>query len=309
MFVYAYKRDAWPPVLHDKKTARLVCTGITSGRIAWGIRPPFLKSGASSHTLFAGPWLGEFGWELLNWQGLIRALRPHYERVIVCSRSSSRDMYADCCDQFIPHQIRCRANCHAGVMVDDMALLNEALAHVPAGVDHLKPLAYVPASQQHFVRFGERRSELALDVLIHARELEAVSERNWSRDRWNEFVCEMTSHGRKVGSVGLKGSTLNLHGVVDCRDRPLHETMHRMASASVMVGPSSGPMHLASLCGTPHLVWTDNQSYSMKKTSREKYESWWNPLNTPVKVLDQHGFNPSVDIVVSHVETLLSGVR
>src|SRR4029077_21297644 len=33
--------------------------------------------------LFAGPYAGEFGWELMQWQGFVRARRAPYEQVHV----------------------------------------------------------------------------------------------------------------------------------------------------------------------------------------------------------------------------------
>jgi hypothetical protein len=76
----------------------------------------------------------------------------------------------------------------------------------------------------------------------------------------------------------------------------------------VDAGHSSGPLHLASLCGTPHLVWTNRKTYGMGKTSREKYESWWNPLRTPVTVLDS-GFDPTVDEVAGLIARQLDAAR
>ena len=32
-------------------------------------------------TLIAGPWVGEFGWELAAWQGYIRALSKNFDHL------------------------------------------------------------------------------------------------------------------------------------------------------------------------------------------------------------------------------------
>jgi len=43
----------------------------------------------------------------------------------------------------------------------------------------------------------------------------------------------------------------------------------------LVVGQSTGTMHLASLCGVPHVVWgSDRIGIRYKKT--------WNPFHTPV---------------------------
>ena len=269
------------------------------------MRPGFLHSGLRSNTLFAGPWVGEFGWELLGWQAWIRKLAPGYEKVIVCARESSRALYEEFCHEFIPHTISGVANTHSCLMesTDELA---RVLSQVPAGADFLAPRKYVPAYEQEFVRLG-KPSDAGVDVLIHARGRSFTAQRNWEVDRWESLVKHFLSEGLRVGAVGMSSATLDVSGVEDFRDQPLADTLDCMASARLMLGPSSGPMHMASLCGTPHLVWTDKATYGMRKTSREKYESWWNPLDTPVTVLDEDGFNPSVDTVLEAASTLLAG--
>jgi ADP-heptose:LPS heptosyltransferase len=82
----------------------------------------------------------------------------------------------------------------------------------------------------------------------------------------------------------------------------LSEVMDLMAGATMVIGPSSGPMHLASLCGTPHIVWTDDKVWpAAKMNNRTRYEKAWNPLRTPCKVLDANGWDPSVETVASLV--------
>ena len=34
-------------------------------------------------TLIAGPWVGEFGWELFAWHGYVRTLAKQYDRIII----------------------------------------------------------------------------------------------------------------------------------------------------------------------------------------------------------------------------------
>jgi len=300
----AVRKQAWPPVVHDASDGRIIFTGAGANQLRWACRPGWLKSGPRHKTLFAGPWLGEFGWELLNWQAFIRALRPRYKSIVVCSRPSSEALYADVADPFIPHTISARPNCHAGVQIQHAEALQEILNQVPEDADHLLPLGYIPSAEQTFIRYGDQNASSS-DVLVHARYLEKSAHRNWAEEKWSDLIAQLTDEGATVGAIGLSGGSLNVSGVEDFRDRPLTETMNLLASAKVVVGPSSGPMHLASLCGTPHVVWADRRTYSMRKTSREKYEQWWNPLETPVHVIDEYDFDPPVDVVVDAVTSFL----
>ncbi len=300
--------SGWPPVwAAGGAPRRILFTRAWAARWAWSRRPAFLHAtGPKRPLLFAGPWVGEFGWELMNWQAFLRALRPRYERIVVSSRPSSQALYADFCDEFVPHDISGQANAHVAFDLRNPEALDRILAAVPAGADVLPPLRYVPAAAQSFVRFGDpKRAPPGIDVLIHARGREAVPGRNWPAAKWNELIAALERDGCSVGAVGLASDTLDLPGVADFRDRPLDETMNLMAAARLVAGPSSGPMHLASLCGAPHLVWTDRRTYGMGKTSREKYETWWNPLATPVRVLDDEGFDPSVARVAGAAAAML----
>jgi ADP-heptose:LPS heptosyltransferase len=300
----------WPPVWSaGRAPRRILFTRAWAARWAWLRRPAFLgAAGPRRPLLFAGPWVGEFGWELMNWQALLRALRPRYERVIVAARESSRALYDGLCDEFVPHEVRGQANAHVVFDIANPEELRRILAAVPAGADHLPPLAYVPAEAQAFVRLGDPgRAPAGIDVLVHARGRESVPGRNWSVGKWTELADALGRAGFRVGAVGLASDTLGLPDVADFRDRPLGGVMDLMAAAKLVVGPSSGPMHLASLCGAPHLVWTDRRTYGMGRTSREKYETWWNPLGTPVRVLDGEGFDPSVAAVLDGATTLLRG--
>jgi len=298
--------NPWPRVCHRRDPAfGLIFTRPIFCKIDWVLRPAFLHKGPRSNTLFAGPWVGEFGWELLNWQAWVRALAPSYERVIVCAKESSRALYHDFATDFIPHTLQGVANTHSCLDPSPKDELARILADLPAGADHLQPRKYVPATAQHFIRMGCVNPEYSTDVFIHARGRDFVKDRNWNPEQWHELCHSLQSKGLRVAALGLSGDTLKIEGIDDYRDRPLQETLDRIASARLVIGPSSGPLHLASLCGTPHLVWTDRRTYGMRKTSREKYETFWNPLQTPVTILDQYGFKPPVDAVLQALEQRL----
>ena len=55
---------------------------------------------ASKH-LLAGPWVGEFGWELFAWQAYIRSLSRHYDKTTIICRPTSHSIYTDFADNFM----------------------------------------------------------------------------------------------------------------------------------------------------------------------------------------------------------------
>ena len=49
----------------------------------------------SNSTIIAGPWLGEFGWELFFWSGYCRALSRHFEKTTIITRPGRDFLYRD----------------------------------------------------------------------------------------------------------------------------------------------------------------------------------------------------------------------
>jgi len=291
-----------------RKNNRIFFTSALASRLSWRFRPAFLQSwGSPGGTLFAGPWIGEFGWELMNWQAFLRHLRPRYERMIVSCPKGNEALYDDFCDEFVPHDINGTSNCHMAFRLRNRSELRRVLALIPRDADYLQPRRYIPPQHQAFIRYGHPDASISRDVLVHARGKPSSSGRNWSREHWHRLIDSLRLNGLSVGCIGRKGATLDLEEASDFRDLPLAKTLDMLASARLVVGPSSGPLHLASLCGTPHLVWTDRATYSMGMSSREKYESWWNPLKTEVVVMDSDGFNPSPDLVIAQVRRFFPG--
>ena len=153
---------------------------------------------------------------------------------------------------------------------------------------------------QEFVKFGEKFGEkFGYDILIHARNTDKCESayRNWSRDCWEEF--RQSFPDAKIASVGTEEGALLIDGTDERRAISLKDLANLMANSTVLVGPSSGPIHLGSLCGLPHVTWSPKETVSITP-NKERYEKHWNPLNTPVTFLEG-SWNPDVNNVVGAV--------
>ena len=273
--------------------------------LKWWLRPSFLRPwGRRGKTLFAGPWLGEFGWELLCWQGFVRKVSRNYETTIVYCPAGREALYADFATRIIPHTFKGTSETDRMKEPEVMAqALASARALIPTGANHLTPLGFQPLDRQEFHAYGRRTPGLETDILFHPRGRTFGAYRNWDKDKWQELIGRLAAAGYRLGCLGVRSATADVSGpFAEHRDKPLDQTLDIIASARLVLGPSSGPMHLASLCRTPHLVWTDTGRHARGHTNRYKYESWWNPLKTEALVLDEHGFDPPVDAVMAEVE-------
>jgi hypothetical protein len=279
--------------------------------LSWVFRPSFLRSwGKKKDTLFAGPWIGEFGWELMNWQPFLRWLAPQYKKVIVCIREGNEALYADFAHEFRYHNVQGDSNCNYMRHIHNPEELKRAESLCEPNWDFLRPVGWQPNTRKIFKPFGTFQKDTATDILFHPRGRTFGSDRNWSSEKWErllEGISNISGQKIQLGCIGLTNATLDISGdFLDYRDVPLEQTLNLMASTRLVIGPSSGPMHLASLCKTPHLVWTDQEKYARGYKNRYKYESWWNPFHTKAVVVDNMGFDPDVEIILQTIQTYFS---
>ena len=260
---------------------------------------------STAPTYFAGPWVGEFGWELCCWQGRLRKRARRGDRIIVCSRPGHEALYEDFAADFVPFVPPpgdASGYCIEGVAAESFRRL------VPEGMRWLNPSAgvghvlkngcpYVP--NQSYIRFGREPAAMEFDVIMHARDRRGPVKalRNWPAEAWSELAQSLPSRWR-VGWIGSNEASMAFQGV-DLRGLPLSDLMKRLRAARVVVGPSSGPIHLAALCGVPHVVWSGNSP------DRIRYRELWNPFQVGHEFIAS--WEPDVGEVLSAIGAMVQG--
>lgn len=255
-----------------------------------------------SKILLAGPWIGEFGWELFGWQGYLRKLSKQYDKVIVSSRPGHEFLYEDFCDEFIPYTTKTMET-NGSVCKGDVGLLKQIPEHtdyIPGygfdiGFKGDKPeLSTEKFYEQEFIKYGDKGLPYMYDIIIHARDTDKCGSgmRSYPLDKWKEIVKHFK--GLKIACIGTKEASAHIKNTVDLRNMNLQSLCTVLARSKVVVGPSSGPMHLASLCYTPHIIWT-RKSYILPR-----YQKYWNPFNT--KCAGLKGDNPDTEKVITALE-------
>ena len=252
-------------------------------------------------TLLAGSYQGEFGWELMSWQGHIRKLSRDYATTIVSGPPGHSALYSDFCDTYLEHTIPGDRDCwkiHADHRLIT-ALDNEmdALAK-KLDADRVKPTQYIPPADQEFLQpgYGYCRvvpDELRYDILFHFRlRHDRGQERNTPAELAADILKRLPKNLR-VACIGTKEEAICHPGYADLRGLPLGELMNVIACAWLVTGPASGPLVLAALCSTPTISWSSKRWYpAVKMDNKERMTTGWNPLKVPCRVLDEFGFQP-----------------
>lgn len=202
--------------------------------------------------ILCGPWCGEFGWELLHWQGYLRKLAErnrHYDITVLCEPGHDY-LYTDFAHAIIHQEFS--VNGRNGFLNSEH--MEPAL---PEGYDGYVIPFDTTKEDQHFIRLGAGVRGRKFDCMVHARDTTKGGDlhKNWWENKWNELVGRMVNAGMTVGAYGSPGQALCPAGAVDMRSAPMRDICASLAVTGFAVGTTSGGMNLASLCGTPTVIW------------------------------------------------------
>jgi len=258
-------------------------------------------------TLLAGPWVGEFGWELFCWQGHLRRIAKDYDKVAVACKPGHGGLYTDFADKIIEHPVSsgntnmfmCESE-HGNCLYGKYDCTDYIGGHFNIGFPIDNPEhASVNFKNQEFMRYGSKSKSRMFDLVIHARSTSKLgtNNRNWSKEKWKELVSLFPD--TSIVCIGSKEASLHFEGTTDMRGIPIDQLTDVLASSRVTVGPSSGPIHLASLCGCSHVVWSGSTHNKLR------YEKYWNPHNTPVEYIHTAtGWDADIDEVMQAIRKI-----
>jgi hypothetical protein len=243
--------------------------------------------------LVIGPDVGmEFGWKL-QWQTIARKTATYYDDAYVITTPDCMFMYEDFARPYTEMTERYKPNMFR---FDDCDV-----TYMHPEPNNTKN-AYV--AQGKAIRFGEKDARAPQCIVLHARKKN--DGREWPYDTWVTFVEKLKKVVNiPIMDIGTLDASYRFHGVLVGYQSDFGGSHNILANAKLCIGPSSGAMHLASMCGCPHLVWTDNKKWNLggiAGTNRQRYELLWNPLKTKVRVIDQYGWQPEPNIILK--ETL-----
>ncbi|NWG32759.1 MAG: hypothetical protein HXY29_14890 [Rhodocyclaceae bacterium] len=246
--------------------------------------------------LLTAPYVGEIGWELMAWQARVRLLfhRGGFDRLVVLGSAGKEAFYQDMPLDYRPVEPAGLP----GVAYEDRRLLpdnqpmsrSELRAFVEPAVraaagelaqsgcqTHILCPPYAgkpwPCDRRHqrFIRFQSPHPDpRGAPWVVLVPRTRGFGAANWTAAQWEELAGSLDG-------VGVGISTLPCEAAA---------AIEMLSACDLAVGQSTGGLHLASLCGCPHLVWAAEPSRLWTPwsiTNRQRYQTFWNPLGTPVE--------------------------
>lgn len=219
-------------------------------------------------------WYGELGWEIMTWAPFCRKRALEHEQIIVSSFEGMAPLYADFVTEFRAHDKTGR------------------------GLDY--PKMYRPDGSYH--QYGRpENAMITQDILVHARGISRKNSINYRQ--WPELIKQFMAVPETIGFIGSELDQC-VPGCCDFRGIELQKLMDRIAAAKLVIGCSSGLMHLAAACGTDLVVWGDSRTY-FSETLEQRYKVTWNPFNVKVGWITADDWQPEPKEIIKKIEQML----
>jgi hypothetical protein len=264
--------------------------------------------------LVAGPYVGEFGHELMEWQAWVRAQVPRHREVHVITFPGRAALYP---------------GCH--VHTHDFPLEKAGYRHGRFSPPELKSMARAKAEElglkdydiltaghlctryhQRFILPAKfellRQAPLGgryRDVAFHFRWVKKEGPdqtRNYPLELCDQVAALCRKRGYSVCCIGHPRYSYCPAGVEDLRSEDLATSITAISSARLLAGELSGPMHLAQLCGVPILIWADGQW-------RLDTCEYWNVFRVPTFIVANDTHRPDTGRVVEMVDRAVRELR
>jgi len=255
--------------------------------------------------LYAGFFCGEYGWELMRWQGYLRYIAKDYDYVCVGCEPGHESIYDDFATDFVTWGDVSSRNmwmCNGG-HVPPIPVIDDGDYILPS-----KEICLTGKINQTFIQYGKAEKSDIPCIVFHARATNNLGThyRNWSIENWLKLESMISNEigPHTAYCIGSIDGANNIRSITDQRGLSMPQLFDVLAMATVLVTPSSGPGHLAALCNCPVVAWSDNHKQVIGCTNKERYKHIWNPFNTPVEFLDKT-WQPKVEDVFEKVKMFL----
>lgn len=278
------------------------------------------------HSGIIFPFIGELGWEIMRFSGIIRNIKKHYpeKHIVVGSRLDRYDLYHKYIDDFIPiiipHEDKYLANCYRlqGQPKDEYNDIIEAIREKYPNHYVFNPTIF--SCQRNVFRFSDMdfnftpRKEnsqyinkfMKSDkpcIVISSRHREDIPVRNWGSGRWSELFKLIEKNDKfLVFMVGKYPTYIRPHPSYQnfiCVENLCDEytsiiglTIEAIRSSVLTIASQTAAPLLSQLLGTPTLVW----GHEKKRHSLEE-----NLKNTPCLFIEDKTYSLSPQKIFDYI--------
>ncbi len=256
---------------------------------------------------FAGPWIGEFGFELMHWQGGIRRLAYELGLYTIIMGDLGHDLLYEYADEYWSVPTFFRNQDH--IRECDRILGEEKNVCALKAVLYLatRALSTVGKVKQAVVtrRFGPEEQDwckLQPDssptgmqdpyCCLILRQRGWNAKKNWSPESWLVLSRWLEGEGMNVAFVSsleeLRVFAPQIH-VHPCN--ALRRSVNLLCGAKFAISSESGGGFLSLLCGCPTLIF--GSSWHKQHMTVDE-----NPLKTPISYLEHPDYNFSAQEVI-----------
>jgi ADP-heptose:LPS heptosyltransferase len=247
--------------------------------------------------LLVGPWVGEWGWELMCWQAYARSLSRHYTYTSVFCPPGSEYFYQDFAN--------------AITLFDPGPGIRDACWHskfqfIKHGYPNLEQLNIAEpfgVVTPEFIKFGHKYKTQPY-IVIHARARKYLEDRNWPLEEWNKLTNKLHSAGVYMIAIGTEAyvpeHAIHANDTCPADKNSLEHTCDVIYNANLVIGQSSGPIHLAAICGTQLFTW-----YEWRGSHASRLVEFWNPFRVKVSITTKYGWHPPPEEIYTTTMELL----
>jgi hypothetical protein len=265
--------------------------------------------------LLAGPFVGEFGYEIMQWQAHIRARRGFYKEVHVLTYPGRDYLYEGCRVHYHDVVLKQAGYAYGRLNRIQARQMAQAKAAEIGLQDYDIFEAGLLCTRYHKQVFGQPdfklfqeppKSATPLDVAFHFRAVQKTGpdqeNKNYDPALADELVRQCSNRGISTCCIGHPDYAYCPPGCADYRSVDLSQTVAGICSARLVAGENSGPMHLANICGRPTVLWAQHQW-------RIDYSLRWNPFRVPIYIAANDTSQPPPKVVVDALAKALADLR